>query len=413
MFEARRFRQPRVRRAVALLTCALTFVSVSFIVAAPTRAQAQEAPPPRLKNFDPSQRRKVDGKAAEARQRDDEDEDVVRVETNLVVADVLVLDKQGRAVKGLVREDFIVTEDGAPQQVGTFSLGGAANVPRSIVLVIDHSGSQFPYLKTSVEAAKTLVDKLGPRDRMAIVTDSVELLVDFTSDRALLKQTLDALLARTLAGDFGRSEHYSALMATLTELFDAEDLRPVVIFQADGEELRMLRGAPRITRLPHRSFSFEDLLTAAERSRATVYTIIPGMRFVGLSEGERLERARADWENRIRAAPGTFNAAARRPELRGWSDDFLKQWGAGLHRFQLAMAGLAKYTGGWADYLERPEDAQAVYARVFAGMGSRYVIGYYPTNRARDGKRRKVSIEVRGHPEYTVWGRKTYFAPEP
>jgi hypothetical protein len=38
------------------------------------------------------------------------------------------------------------------------------------------------------------------------------------------------------------------------------------------------------------------------------------------------------------------------------------------------------------------------------------VIGYYPTNRARDGRRRKISIEVRDHPEYTVWGQKAYFA---
>ena len=43
----------------------------------------------------------------------------------------------------------------------------------------------------------------------------------------------------------------------------------------------------------------------------------------------------------------------------------------------------------------------------------RYIIGYYPTNRTRDGKRRKVSIEVRGHPEYVVWGKKAYFARAP
>jgi hypothetical protein len=41
------------------------------------------------------------------------------------------------------------------------------------------------------------------------------------------------------------------------------------------------------------------------------------------------------------------------------------------------------------------------------------VIGYYPTNKARDGKRRTVTIEVRDHPEYIVWGRKAYFAPLP
>jgi hypothetical protein len=43
---------------------------------------------------------------------------------------------------------------------------------------------------------------------------------------------------------------------------------------------------------------------------------------------------------------------------------------------------------------------------------NRYVVGYYPKNEARDGTRRSVKIEVKGHPEYVVLGRKTYFAPE-
>ncbi len=44
-------------------------------------------------------------------------------------------------------------------------------------------------------------------------------------------------------------------------------------------------------------------------------------------------------------------------------------------------------------------------------MNNRYVIGYYPTNKTHDGKRRTIKIEVRGHPEFVVWGRKVYFAP--
>lgn len=391
---------------------AAPFLTEPVLAQSPAPREGEERP--RLKNFDPRLRRDSKEKAVtEVGKGSFDEEDVIRVETTLVVADVLVLDKQGRAVSGLRREDFAVKEDNAPQQIGTFALGAAAIVPRSIVLVIDHSGSQLPYLKTSIEAAKTLVDKLGPRDRMAIVTDSVELLVDFTRDRALLKEKLDSLLLNTLAGRGGHSEHYSALMATLTELFDAEDLRPIVIFQADGDELMGLKGSGYRSRfLRERSFSFQDLLTTAERSRATVYTIIPGVRFVGLSEDEQVRQAKTDMENRARAVGQRFDPASG-PERPAWSDAYYKTWAASMHRRQLAMAGLAKYTGGWADYLERPEDARDVYTRVFAGINSRYVIGYYPTNRARDGKRRKVSIEVRGHPEYVVWGRKTYFAPGP
>src|SRR6185436_14320923 len=102
------------------------------------------------------------------RERHSEDEDVIRVDTDLVVCDVLVVDGQGRSIQNLGAEDFIVKEDNQPQEIGSFSLGNSDTVPRSIVLVIDYSGSQLPYVITSVEAAKTLVDKLNPRDRMAL-----------------------------------------------------------------------------------------------------------------------------------------------------------------------------------------------------------------------------------------------------
>jgi uncharacterized DUF497 family protein len=48
-----------------------------------------------------------------------------------------------------------------------------------------------------------------------------------------------------------------------------------------------------------------------------------------------------------------------------------------------------------------------MFAPVFADINNRYVVGYYSANKEHDGKRRNVKIEVRGHPEYIVWGRKT------
>lgn len=123
--------------------------------------------------------------------------DVIRIETSLVACDLLVLDNQGKNVLGLTATDFSITEDNQPQAVGHFLLGDNVNVPRTIVLIIDYSGSQLPYLKNSITAAKVLVDKLGPKDRMAIVTDDVELLVDFTDDKKKLRKELESLQQRT------------------------------------------------------------------------------------------------------------------------------------------------------------------------------------------------------------------------
>ena len=373
---------------------------------------------PRLRDFGSSLRRNSKENAERRRKKRSNvnEEDVVRVDTDLVVCDVLVVDKEGKSIPGLVEEDFVVKEDDVPQKVGSFSRGDSKTIPRSIVLLIDYSGSQLPYIKTSIEAAKTLVDQLNPEDRMAIVTDDVQLLVDFTSDKEILKAKLESLKTNALSGKLGRSEQYDALIATLNELFNEEDLRPIVIFQTDGDRLNDLTGdTPSNPYLPKRKYTFEDLLTAAEKARGTVYSIIPGIRLVGLSEDEQLKKAKLDWKNRDEAAVELRrlnNLPARNSGSTSMSDTSLSRYLAHWLRMQLALTGLAKYTGGWVDFLEQPDQANEVYKRILTDINQRYIIGYYPTNRTRDGRRRKVSIEVRGHPEYVVWGRKTYFAPE-
>ena len=386
--------------------------SLSLISSTSARPAFERAP--RLRDFGSSLTRKPKADRKEKRFSADED-DIIRVDTDLVVCDVLVFDKQGKWIAGLTKDDFTIKEDDTPQEIGSFSLGDAKTIRRSIVLIIDYSFSQLPYIKTSIEAAKTLVDKLNPLDRMAVVTDDVDLLVDFTSDKELLKARLESLKTSALSGKVGRSRQYDSLMATLKELFDAEDHRPIIIFQTDGDQLDQLTGnSPSNPYILQKHFTLQDVMTAAEKARATVYTIIPGIRFAGLSEDEQLKRARTDQQNRTESG-----AELRRlknlpaSNVKPPSDTYLRTHAAMWSRLQLALVGVAKYTGGWTDFLEQPEQANEVYTRILNDINMRYIIGYYPTNRTHDGKRRKVSLEVVGHPEYVVWGRKTYFSPEP
>lgn len=78
---------------------------------------------------------------------------------------------------------------------------------------------------------------------------------------------------------------------------------------------------------------------------------------------------------------------------------------------QAALSGVAALTGGWTEFLERPVQAEGIYARIFTDINQRYIVGYYPTNKERDGKRRKIEFAVKGHPEYQIYGRRSYFAP--
>jgi VWFA-related protein len=382
------------------------------------------------------------------------DGDVITIDTSLVSCELLVLDKQGNAVTGLTANDFSVAEDDTPQKVEHFFNGNNASVARTIVLIIDYSGSQFPYLNNSVAAAHIMVDKLGPKDRMAIVTDDVELLVDFTDDKKKLKDGLDELLDRTkLKKRFfggtklrlGRSMQYSALMATLNEAFDEEDVRPIIIFQTDGDEALFLRN-PSVVMTPpvglqgdalekaqqsfqfHQKellknlteFSLEDLYRAVERTRATIYTVIPGPKLVGLPIEEQAKKIRSDRQAAQAKILETVTSDGRRKvqeriarDEKNFTEDY-DRWRAELQfKQQSALVPVAVITGGWTEFLETPTQADQIYARIFSDINQRYIVGYYPTNKERDGKRRKIDFEVKGHPEYQIFGRRSYFAPRP
>jgi VWFA-related protein len=424
-------------------------------------AQSQKEKP-RLKDFGSSLKKlkwDPDKKQAvinEQGSHDGTDDDVIRIETSLVTSDVLVTDRQGRPIRNLAATDFEVSEDGTPQQVGHFVLGNNTSLPRSIVLIIDYSRSQFPYIADSIEAAKGFVDKLGPYDRMAIITDDVELLVDFTHDKQELKKGLDSLLARTrgkggflgVGGKrphFGRSAQYSALMATLNEAFDAEDQNPIIVFQTDGDELEYLRNSSIVYEVPPNlppelvrevqeqieqrrklqrtsmtEFSLDDVYRLAEKSRVTIYSIIPRMKLLELSKDQQIRRLNEEDDRAIATWAEASSSKVRdvfqkrleerrqklTPEI---VDARLDQ----ELKVQQALVDLAQLSGGWADFLETRSQTADIYNRIIADLNQRYIIGYYPTNKNRDGKRRRIKIEVKGHPEYVITGRKSYFAPGP
>src|SRR6266478_2846142 len=440
--------------ALFLILCAAALSSSTVV--------SQERERPTLKNFgssldnlkwDPQRKAAVETKPKEDKAKPSGDVDVVKVETSLVACDVLVLDPRGQTVQGLTQKDFVLSEDSKPQQVGMFSLGDDATVPRSIVLIIDYSSSQFPFINTSIAAAKMLVDKIAPIDRMAIVTDDVELLQDFTNDKQNLKDKLESLRKRISSWDtpnssprqhFGRSAQYSALLATLREMFDEEDQRPIIIFQTDGDEAALLRNPTTVRQVPpnlpkdlrkqaeralsnwqkdlrnkQREFSLSDVYRAVEKSRAIIYSVIPGFRLIGLSLDEQIAKMKAERERTVlawNAKPTPIRTAILKGEQDRWArtpPEALRYEAGEEVKLQAALAVVSTITGGWTAFLEQPSQAEEIYSRISSDINQRYVVGYYPTNKEHDGKRRKLNITVRDHPEYIVMGRKAYYAPSP
>lgn len=406
----------------------LAALAIALLLSASLKAQTQtsETDKPTLKDFgsslkrlrwDPEKQAAVEIKSDNQKRANATDEDVIRVETRLVTCEVLVTDQKGRPVAGLTDKDFLVTEDEQPQKISHFSIGDQVDVGRSIVLIIDYSFSQAPYAKTSIDAAESLVDKLGPKDRLAVVTDDIKLLIDFTANKAELKIGLEALKQRIDADRTGGSAQFSALMATLREMFGPEDVRPIVIFQTDGDETQLLQPPTRaVLNTPAlarkiRSFGLKDINSAAERSRATIYSIVSGIRILGLPEDEQMKRAEIHRQGMI--ASGYQLEGKPAPPTPKAPPGVLAHNVSGMVFMQSAVAEVAESSGGWTSYLEEPNQANQIYARILDDVNRRYVIGYYPEQKHQDGKRHKIGIEVRGHPEYVVAGRKTYLAPEP
>ena len=409
------------------LGCIFVLISLNLpVLSQTTEAQTPERKRPKTKKFGSSLKRtpqeNLNPSKINEGEKNDSDDETIKIETNLVVFDFLVLNSKGLSVSGLKKEDFNITEDEQPQEIQTFTMGDDANVPRSIVLIIDYSGSQLPYIERSVEAAKQLVDKLRPNDLMAIATDDIDLLVDYTNDKKTLKNKLDSLKnGAKNHRSLGKSKQFSSLYAVLNEMFNEKDVRPIVIFQTDGDQFLFLKGefGPLIYFSSHAeptNFSLNDLLTMTDKSRASIYTVVPGPKLLGLSPEEKKVRLEKERELVFKAFginPNRgFTPSKEQLEMRRKIEELTKiYYPNGMPDTQEVLAGLSKYTGGWLDFLEDPNQADEIYSRILNQIDSRYIISFSPTNETKDGKLRVVKVSVKNHPEYTVWGRKTYLAP--
>jgi len=188
-----------------------------------------------------------------------------------------------------------------------------------------------------------------------------------------------------------------------------------------GEIQEEVEQKKRLQRANLTEFSLEDVFRAVEKSRATMYTIVPRTRLLGFSEDEQIRRLTAEDERAV----ATWSAAASSTKMKNLlqarqqerQKKFTRElWQARLDqeiKIQQSLVELAKLSGGWAEFLETNSQAAGIYNRIVQDLNQRYIIGYYPTNKEHDGKRRHISISVKGHPDYVITGRTSYYAPEP
>lgn len=120
-----------------------------------------------------------------------EDIETLKTETDLVTVPIIATDRSGLYITDLRQEEFTISEDGVPQQVAFF---GKVAAPFHVVLMLDTSSSTKDHLRLIQNAAFTFVQQLQPVDRVKIISfdDKVNDLNEFTSDREVLRTAINS-----------------------------------------------------------------------------------------------------------------------------------------------------------------------------------------------------------------------------
>lgn len=310
----------------------------------------------------------------------DQDE-VIRTETNLVQLNVGVVDSHGRAITSLSQNDFTVYEDGVKQQILHFD---PADAPFSLVLLLDVSGSTLSFRPQFKQAAIRFLDALAPQDRVSVIqfNEKVKMLTGFTTDRNKTAYAID-----NRADGAGETYFYDALKFALTELEkEGKQRRKAIVVLTDGldTQLRNL-DRPLLAKAqtdqeaiaaidPQATNALKQVLSAADRQGVSIFPL-------ALPSGDPKRLPLPD-----PVITGIYSAARARLQI------------------------LADRTGGRLNDIRRLDQMSRLYAEVAAELRTLYTVAYQPAGeRARSGKWHEIKIEV-GHPELIVRTRPGYFA---
>jgi Mg-chelatase subunit ChlD len=153
--------------------------------------------------------------------------DIVRVDTTLVSIPVSVMDRDGKYIPDLTKDDFRVWEDGTEQKVAYFA---STEKPFTVALLIDTSGSTRNKLGEIQDAAIAFVEQLRPDDRVMVVSfsDKIRTLVEATNDRNALRNAI----RRTEPGSGTRL--YDAVDQVINQSLNRIEGRKAIVLFTDG-----------------------------------------------------------------------------------------------------------------------------------------------------------------------------------
>ena len=274
----------------------------------------------------------------------------IKVQVNLVVLHATVRDARGGFADGLTQENFRVLEDRVEQKLSMFK---REDVPVSIGLVIDNSGSMRLKRPRVNEAAITFVESSNPQDEAFVVNfsddSSLNLERDFTSSIPELREALERIESRATTA------LYDAIIASLDHFKKASKDKRVLLVVTDGED--------NVSR-----YSLDHTIREVQKTDTVIYAI-------GLLSQQSRQNAR---------------------------------------RAKKALDAIATASGGLSYFPEKVDDVRSICQQVAHEIRNQYTLAYYPSNAKRDGAFRAVKVEVtpaRGRGKLVARTRNGYYAP--
>lgn len=322
------------------------------------------------------------------------DDEVIRVETNLVTMPVSVLDRDGRFISGLQQRDFKIFEDGVEQKIDYFQ---SVEQPFTVILLIDVSPSTQFRIDEIQNAAITFVNQLRPADRVMVVAfdQHVQVLSPITNNRAQLQNAIRQ-------AEFGDGTSlYEAVDHVINEQLRHIQGRKAVVLFSDGVDTTSRRA------------NYDSTLRLTEEIDSLFYTIrydtstdmyggnsYPPQR-VPIGRGGRVT-----FGDIIGAILSGRNTTIGGPAPRGGRG----RGGANSPEYEKGkqyLEMLAMNSGGRMFEAQSIYNVDAAFAGIAEELRRQYSLGYYPEAVGKVGDRKQIKIRVM-RPNVVVRAKNSY-----
>lgn len=311
--------------------------------------------------------------------------DIIRVNTTLVTIPVSVMDRDGRYIPNLQKEEFRIWEDGVEQEVAFFQ---SVDKPFSVVLMLDTSPSTQFRLEDIQDAAISFVNQLRPDDKVMVVSfnDDIKILSEFTTDRSKLRRAIER--ARTDDG----TRLYDAIDMVINQQLSRVQGRKAIVLFTDGVDTTS------------RAADYQSNIMDAQEIDALIYPVqYDTSRDMSVQNYPPM--GSIDIFGQILGGIFGGGGGGRR---RGGGGRYPR--GTARNDYELAdqyLLELANSTGGREYHADSLQNMTYAFANVAEELRRQYSLGYYPKRPPQAGQRRQIRVRAR-QPNLAVRARDSY-----